>query len=191
VPGQRTAIGASQLCDREVRDHETRLRNAVDELDEFLTAIALALCQLDKFPRPRDQQTFRRCVTRHRDTPSAAKLQESFIPQGTQCPEDRVRVDFKHGGQVPRRRKSFPSSYLLFRDGPSEVSCHLFVERGGVIEIDTDIEHGDSYNITMPQAEQMTQTELRRVSSSPIPEAQVPTESLRVRAGRGRWCGLC
>jgi hypothetical protein len=61
------------LLRRVIPDHETRLLNAVDELDEFLTVIALALYQLDKFPRPRDQQTFRWGVTRHRDAPSAAE----------------------------------------------------------------------------------------------------------------------
>src|SRR3984957_8277937 len=127
------------------------LLETLDDLDDLIGPIALSLGQSDQLSCPRNQQAFGRSVSGDGDPPPSAKLQEPLVPEYPQGTEDGIGVDPEHRGQVPGRWKALARTRFTLGDRPPDQARNLFVQRRGATRINLDIEHSDSYSITMMQ----------------------------------------
>jgi len=112
----------------------------LDDLDQLVDAAAAATRELDEILRPRDDGAFFRRAD-DRDSPAAAKLEQAFVPQLAQRPQDGVGVDLEDGGEVARRRETLAGVGLTVCDRPPDLGGDLLVELGGVLAIDLDNAH--------------------------------------------------
>jgi photosystem II stability/assembly factor-like uncharacterized protein len=99
--------------------------------------------EVDEFVRPGgDGALFR--TAGHGDAATAAELQQPFVAEDAQRPQDCVRVDAENGGEIARRRQPLAGLRLTLRDRPAELSGNLLVEVGRLVPIDLDAQHGAS-----------------------------------------------
>jgi hypothetical protein len=77
-----------------------RSRKSVDDADELFFLIALPTGEPEQFAATHDHLAQARGFTDDRDSPTTAKLQDSFIPQLPQGPEHRVLIHTHHRREV-------------------------------------------------------------------------------------------
>jgi len=166
-------------------------RQALDDPDHLFGPVALSLCQIDQLPCTGDQEALCRSVPGHSDAPPSAELQEPLVPEHPQGTEDGIGVDPEHRGQVPGRWKALAGTRLSLRYRPPDQARNLLVERRRAAGIDLDIEHSDSYSITMMQDGGSILVEVRPASGTSGDPAQALIEEARRRHRRRRiWTAI-
>jgi hypothetical protein len=78
------------------------------------------------------------------DAAAAAEFEESFVAEEPEGAEDGVGVDVEDRGEVFGGWQAFSGFGFSVGDGAADFGGDLFVEVGGVVFVDLDIQHGDS-----------------------------------------------
>ena len=111
-----------------------RLRERFDESGEFFAAVTVAPRKVNQFTCSRDHgTTIGR--SRNRDASSSTKLEQTFVAQNTQRPQDRIGIDIEHRREVPRRRKAFASRRFAIGNCFAKFRGHLIVQRNRIARV--------------------------------------------------------
>ncbi|MFY9579022.1 MAG: hypothetical protein WAQ33_06835 [Gaiellaceae bacterium] len=125
--------------------------DAVDDLDEFVGAVALSARELDEILRLRDHRAVLWCAG-DGNAAAATEFEEAFLAEFAECAQHGVGVDAKHGGKVLGGRQSFARFCLSFADRPADLGRDLNVQREGLVAVELDIPH-DAIHCSVIQAE--------------------------------------
>src|SRR5690242_1429140 len=105
-------------------DSSRRSLQGVDEVDDLIGLISLMPGVVEQLPYAVEhRRAFRR--SGHRDSSSSPELEEAFVTQLVQGPEDGVLVDTQDGGQVLGEWESVAGCCLAVGDGSAELGRHL------------------------------------------------------------------
>jgi hypothetical protein len=116
-------------------------RKLLDDLNELLGPIALLASEFKKLLRAGNHGApFSR--SGDGDPATAAELEQPFLAQQTQSPEDGVPVHTEHGGEVARRRQALARPCFALGDGAPQLGSDLIVESQCLAAVDLDLEHG-------------------------------------------------
>jgi WD40-like Beta Propeller Repeat len=117
--------------------------DSLDDLDQLVDSVALLPREADEVAGSRgDGPPLRRPRDRH--TPSAAKVQQAFVPELPERPENGVRVDAEHGREVARGREAVTGRRFAVRDRTADFRSNLLVELRRRAAVDLDADHGAS-----------------------------------------------
>jgi hypothetical protein len=122
-------------------DCDRRLGDVLDDLYEFVDAIAVFACERHELSRSLDDGT---TVGRSRDgdAAAAAEFEQAFVAELAESAEDGVGVDAENGGEVFGGWESFAAFGFAVGDGAADLACDLFVQVEGVVVVELDISHG-------------------------------------------------
>jgi hypothetical protein len=101
---------------------------ALDDLDDVVAAEAVVAGEFDEIPCPGEHGAALGGA-RDGDAASAPELQQSFLPEDVQCPQDGVLVHAQHGGEVFGQGQPFAGACLAFGDGPADPFGNLIMKR--------------------------------------------------------------
>lgn len=104
------------------------LRNCLDYGNEFVPAVTLATTKLHQLLYSGDHCASLRSAG-NSDCLAAAELQQTFLAQRSQCPENGVCVHAKYRGKVLGLRDPLAGTSFPIGDRSPDVSGNLFVER--------------------------------------------------------------
>ena len=122
-------------------DCERRLGDVLDDLYEFVDAIAVFAGECDELPCSLDDgATLGR--SGDCDAAAAAELEQAFLAELSEGAEDGVAVDAEDGGEVFGGWESFAGFGFAVGDGAADLACDLFVQVEGVVVVELDISHG-------------------------------------------------
>jgi hypothetical protein len=117
--------------------------DVLDDLDEFVGAVAVLAGVVDEFAGLlKDGAAFG--GTGDGDAAAAAEFEESFVAEQPEGAQHGVGVDVEDGGEVFGGWQAFTGFGFTVGDGAADFGGDLFVEVGGVVFVDLDIQHGDS-----------------------------------------------
>jgi hypothetical protein len=110
-----------------------------DQRQQLLAPVAVLPCQLDELARvAMDGTLLWRAADRH--PAPAAELEQPFVAQGAQRPQDGVAVDAEDCREVDGRRQPLAGLSLTLGDRAANLPGHLPVKVGGVASADLDAE---------------------------------------------------
>lgn len=121
-------------------DCERRLGDVLDDLYEFVDAIAVLTGERHELPRSLDDGTMLG-RSRDRNAAPAAELEQAFVAELSEGTEDGVGVDAEDGGEVFGGWESFTGFGFAVGDGAADLGCDLFVQVEGVVVVELDISH--------------------------------------------------
>jgi hypothetical protein len=122
-------------------DCERRLGDVLDDLYEFVDAIAVFTGERHELPRSLDDGTTLG-RSRDRDAAAAAEFEQAFVAELAEGAEDGVGVDAENVGEVFGGWESFAGFGFAVGDGAADLACDLFVQVEGVVVVELDISHG-------------------------------------------------
>ena len=122
-------------------DCERRLGDVLDDLYEFVDAIAVFTGERHELPRSLDDRTALG-RSRDRDAAAAAELEQAFVAELSEGAEDGVRVHSEDCGEVFGGRESFAGFGFAVGEGAADLACDLFVQVEGVVVVELDTSHG-------------------------------------------------
>jgi hypothetical protein len=125
-------------------DYERPLSDVLDDLYEFVHAIAVFTGERHKLPRSLDNRTTLG-RSRNRDAAAAAELEQALVAELTEGAEDGVGVDAEDGGEVFGRWESFAGFGFAVGDGAADLACDLFVQLEGVVAVELDISYSANH----------------------------------------------
>src|SRR5579862_4374895 len=105
------------------------LREALDDPDQLVRAVALLAGEADELARPGEDGSLLRC-SGDVDAAPAPEFEQVFVPQEPQRAEDGVRVHAEDGGEVAGRRQPLPRLRLAVGDRPADLGGDLEIEVG-------------------------------------------------------------
>ena len=112
-------------------------REALDDLDDLVTAIALLPAELDELAHPLDDGALLGRAGNGDPTPTL-KIEKPLISKYVESPQDGLLVHSEHGGKVLGEWKTLPRARFAFRDRPAYLRCHLVVEGHRFRTVDVD-----------------------------------------------------
>lgn len=120
----------------------------------------------------------------HGDAATAAELEQPFVAEDAERPQDCVRVDAENGGEVARWGQPLAGFRLALRDRAAELGRNLLVEVGRFVPVDLDAKHGASNtsSIVSPVEELVAPPR----SASPANDVEALIEEARRRARKRR-----
>lgn len=147
--------------------------DVLDDLDEFVGAVAVLAGVVDKFAGALDDDAAFRC-TCDGDAASAAEFEEAFVAQEAQRPQDGIAVDVEDGGEIFGGREPFARLGFAVGDCAADLGGDLLVQGRGVVISHLDI-HGatDAIMNTPPEEDAMT------VATPPRPPDLVPRDPVQ------------
>jgi hypothetical protein len=130
-----------------------------DHRYNFLTPIPLRSGKVDQLPDPGNDSASLRCPG-DGHTSAALEVEDALVSKCPERPEDGIRVNAEHGGDVSGGRKALAGSQLTLGDVPPDLRRHLLMQRDGLVSGDLDIHDGDMQSITIVKIEAELRTEL-------------------------------
>ena len=101
---------------------------AFDDLDDFFTPEAVVAREFDQFACPGEYGATLGGA-RHGDAPAAPELQQAFVPEDVQRPEDRVLVHADHCCEVFGQGQAITRACLALGDGAADLRGDLIMKR--------------------------------------------------------------
>jgi hypothetical protein len=125
----------------------TRLADALDDLDQLVSAVALLTSEADKLTgTSKDGPALG--SPRHVDSASASELQQPLVSEQAERAEHGVRVHAKHRGEVTGRRQSFTGLCLAVGDSATNLGGDLLEQVGLLLTVNLDAQHRDTHTST-------------------------------------------
>ena len=121
------------------------LPEVLDDLNEFVAAVALAAGVLHEFSCASDNGAPLGCA-RHGDAPAASELQQTLVAKDAQRPQDGVRVHAELGGEIACGWEALAGLGFAVSDSSPDLGSDLAVEVEGIAQIELDIAHDDSHS---------------------------------------------
>jgi hypothetical protein len=112
-------------------------RQALDDLDDLVTAIALQPAELDELADSFDDSALLGRAGNGDPTPTL-EIEKPLIPKYVEGPQDGVLVHPEHGGKVLGKWKALSRACFALRDRPADLRCHLIVEGHRFRTVDGD-----------------------------------------------------
>ena len=100
-----------------------------DEIDEVCSGHAVAAGQGNELADLHADSGTLGCVARDGHAAATPELDHALVSKNSQRSEDRVGIDFQHGGQGPGRRHPFSRSDLTIGDRLAKLVSHLIMQR--------------------------------------------------------------
>lgn len=122
---------------------EPRSAELFDQSNEILALVSVLAGKPHELASTADHGTALR-TPGDADSPAAAKLEQSLVPQGPKRSQHRVGVDPDHGRQVTRRWKTLARFCLTVSDGAPDLGGNLLVQVRRIAPVNLDIQHGAS-----------------------------------------------
>jgi hypothetical protein len=122
-----------------------RSSDCPEDVDQVVKSIPTLTCELDE----------RSCLigysalfrgTGDSHTSATPELEQAFIAQLTQSPENRVGVDLQDSSKVTGRRQTLARLGLPLRDSAAYLSRDLLVQVKRFVAVNLDVQHSASDN---------------------------------------------
>src|SRR4051812_41651937 len=120
-----------------------RRADSRDELDQFVESVAVLASYLHELARSLDDDAVG-LGGRDGHAATASEIQQPLVAQCSQRSQDRVPVDAEDRGEIARRRQSVPRPGFAVGYRATDLSRDLFVQLGGLISAQLDVEDGAS-----------------------------------------------
>jgi hypothetical protein len=120
------------------RGEHPRLPDALDDLDQLLSAVALLASETDKLASAGDNGSSLGC-TGDMDATTTPELQQAFIPKQAKRTENGVRVHAKHGGEIAGGREPFAWLRFAVGDSAPDLGGHLLEQIRLFLAVDLDV----------------------------------------------------
>jgi hypothetical protein len=114
------------------------------------------------------------------DAPAPLEVEDALVSEGSERPEDGVRVNAEHRRHVARGREALTRPRVTLGDVAPDLRGHLLVQRDGLFPGDLDFHHGDRQSITI----MITEEQLRTEPPSTEPELVIREARRRQRRRR-------
>ena len=112
-------------------------REALDDLDDLVTAIALEPAEFDELVDPLDDSALPGRAGNSDPTPTL-EIEKPLIPKYVESPQDGVLVHPEHGRKVLGQWKTLSRACFAIGDRPADLRCHLIVEGHRFRTVDVD-----------------------------------------------------
>jgi hypothetical protein len=151
-----------------------------DHCYDVLPPIPLSAGKVDQLPDLRNDSTSLRCPGDGHAT-SSLEIEDALVAKGPERPENGIRVNAEHGGNVAGWRETLAGSDLTFGNVPPNLGGHLLMQWDGLVSGDLDIHDGDMQSITIVRTDVELRSELK---SAADPELVIREARRRQRR---RW----
>jgi hypothetical protein len=140
--GSTTVVILPHLLGRGVGQRQ-RLAEGLDDVDQFVEAVAVTACELDEVAGSFDDRALLGCAD-HGDATPAAELEQAFVAEQPERTQDGVRVHTEDGGEVLGGREALARLGFSVGDRPPDLTGDLLEEIGAIASVELDIQHDAS-----------------------------------------------
>src|SRR5262245_42827569 len=142
---------------------------AFDDLDDFFAPEAVVAGEFEELLGPGEYGAALGGAS-HGDASPAAELQQPFLSEQVQRPQDGVLVHAEHGSEVLGQGQPLTRACLAVGDGAADLRGDLVVQRCRAGAVDVDIQHGSSDSSSMLRVRQgLDASSLIAPPGSPVP----------------------